>query len=198
MIVEYTVVDEFGTPRRYGYCDDSMFLDQGGINETVVPGLPPSEGHVWNGAAWLPRPSQPSARHSWVNGEWVTDWTIERARDKKNSDINHWREEANETFEYGGKQFSSDSLSWKDIAGAHGWIVATGALPPGWPGAWKAVDNSFLPITNTTEWMAFYGAAVARGSANFMRSQALKAYMNDPARTIEEVDAITWEMEIPT
>lgn len=129
---------------------------------------------------------------------WDDDRSIEELRASKNAEINHWRETANETFEHSGKTFSADPLSWKDIAGAHGWIVATGAMPPGWPGAWKAVDNTLLPIATTLEWMAFYGAAVSTGAANFARSQALKAYMNDPARTRAEIDSITWNMEIPT
>ncbi len=197
-MVDYTVIDAYGSPRRWGQCDAELLATQAEAGEAVVSTIPPSATHIWDGQQWVERPTKPEGRYAWVAGAWQAQWTIAQAREAKNAEINRWREQANETFEHGGKTFSADALSWKDISGAHGWIVATGAMPPGWPGAWKAVDNTFLAIGTVPEWLAFYGAAVATGSANFTHSQALKTYMNDPARTIAEVDAITWDMEIPT
>lgn len=97
-------------------------------------------------------------------------------------------------FPYASKVIACDQLSRSDIDGANGIISLTGVLPPGWPGAWKAMDNTYVVIPDVATWTAFYGAMVAQGTANFLHAQALKAYMNDPVRTQEQVQAIHWGM----
>lgn len=110
----------------------------------------------------------------------------------KNKEINAARLAANQgTFEHAGKLVACDPLSRSDIDAINGFVALTGSLPPGWPGGWKAADNSLLPIADVAAWTAFYGSMVAAGNAHFAHSQALKAQLA-AATTAEEVAAISW------
>lgn len=118
--------------------------------------------------------------------------TLSELKAKKNLYINASRGFANEqTFSHAGKTFSCDRLSRSDIDGVNGFVTLTGALPPGFPGAWKAVDNTYHPIANVAAWAAFYGAMVATGAAHFAHSESLKAALA-AATTAEAVAAIVW------
>jgi hypothetical protein len=118
--------------------------------------------------------------------------TLDELKAVKNTEINLARAAANtSTFDHSGKTFSCDQLSRGDIDGVNGEVALTGALPQGFPGAWKAVDNTFLPIADVVAWTAFYRAMVAQGAANFMRAQQLKTQLA-AATTSEAVAAIVW------
>lgn len=139
-------------------------------------------------------PEKPSERYQWdwTTQAWADPRTLAQAKVEKNDEINRARAAANSsTFSYGGKTISVDALSRSDIDGANGIISLTGALPGGWPGAWKAVDNTYVLIPDIATWTAFYAAMVTQGTANFAYSQQLKATLA-AATTIAEVDAITW------
>jgi hypothetical protein len=111
---------------------------------------------------------------------------------RKSAEINAARLAANRsTFTFTEKAIACDELSRGDIDAINGIVTLTGALPPGWPGAWKAVDNTYVVIGNVATWGAFYGAMVAQGMANFGKSQTLKATL-DAATTAEEVAAVVW------
>lgn len=110
----------------------------------------------------------------------------------KNDEINAARFSANfSAFPYAGKLIACDTLSRSDIDGINGYVSLNSALPPGWPGGWKATDNSILIIGDVATWKAFYGAMIAAGSANFAHAQALKAALI-AATTAEEIAAIVW------
>jgi len=110
----------------------------------------------------------------------------------RNAYINDERARANlGSFGHAGKEFACDALSRGDIDGVNGYVALTGNLPPGFPGAWKAVDNSYLPIPDVAAWTAFYGAMVAAGAAHFAHAQALKAQLV-AAATAAEIAAIVW------
>ena len=139
-----------------------------------------------------------------VDGEWVQAWEVippsaevaaqifASAKISKNNQINTWRLEASRgTFEHGGKVFACDELSRSDIDGITSFVSLYGALPPGWPGAWKTKDNSFLPVTTVAGWKSFVASMVAQGNANFAKAQNLKAQLA-AATTLAEVSAITW------
>lgn len=143
---------------------------------------------------------------SWTAGQWQLDaggqWLdlgpsrhateLAAAKAQKNSEINAARLAANQsTFAHAGKLIACDPLSRSDIDGVNGFVALTGALPPGWPGAWKAADNSLLSIPDVAAWTAFYGAMVAAGNANFGKAQALKAAL-EAASTVAEVAAVVW------
>lgn len=117
---------------------------------------------------------------------------LEAARAAKNAAINAARLAANfSTFTHAGKVFACDQLSRSDIDGTNGYVALYGALPPGWPGGWKAVDNTYVAIATVADWKAFYASMFAAGNANFAHAQALKAQLASAA-TLQEVEAIQW------
>lgn len=110
----------------------------------------------------------------------------------KNDEINAARLAANRSsFTYTGKAIACDELSRSDIDGVNGFVALTGALPLGWPGGWKAMDNSIVVIADVADWTAFYGAMVAAGNANFAHAQTLKTQLA-AASTEAAVAAIRW------
>ena len=114
------------------------------------------------------------------------------AKAAKDLEINGWRMAANfSTFTHLGKVIACDRLSRSDIDAANGEIVNRGAMPVGWPGAWKAVDNTFILIADVVAWKAFYAAMFAAGNANFARSQNLKTQLT-AATTPVQVAALAW------
>lgn len=132
--------------------------------------------------------------------EWVASYepppppALDALKAEKNAEINAARLAANfSTFAHGGKQFACDQLSRSDIDGTNGFVSLYGTLPPGWPGGWKAIDNSYAPIATVTDWKAFYASMFAAGNANFAHAQALKALLA-AAATADEVAAIHWGM----
>lgn len=113
-------------------------------------------------------------------------------RNTKDKEINAQRLAANNTyFVYMGKQIACDPLSRSDIDGANGAILLTGQLPPYWPGGWKTMDNSYVPIANKADWISFYNAMYTQGLMNFSKAQTLKAQVAT-AETIEAIRAIVW------
>lgn len=143
---------------------------------TIQVPIKPGRGYTWDGAQWqLPAPD------------------VDALKAAKSAAINAARLKANQShFTFAGKQIAVDPLSRSDIDGAHGIIVATGALPPGWPGGWKAISNEFVPIPDVPTWLAFYGAMVAQGTANFEKAQALKLQLAQ-ATTAADVESISWD-----
>lgn len=139
-----------------------------------------------------------------VAGVWTQQWTVQElpldlaaanlaaAKASKNAEINAARLAANRsTFSHAGKTFACDELSRSDIDGINGFVALNSAMPPGWPGGWKAVDNSVHPIPDVGAWKAFYAAMVAAGNANFAKAQALKATLA-AASTAAQIAAVVW------
>ncbi|MES1977317.1 MAG: DUF4376 domain-containing protein [Pseudomonadota bacterium] len=119
-------------------------------------------------------------------------YTLEQLKAAKAAEINHARLTANfTTFNHASKTFACDQLSRSDIDGTNGTITLTGDFPPGWPGGWKAVDNTYIPITTRAQWEAFYLSMCGTGAVNFAHAQTLKAAVA-AATTAEQVAAITW------
>jgi hypothetical protein len=118
------------------------------------------------------------------------DAALVSLRAQKNASINTARMRANtSTFEFDGKPIACDELSRSDIDGVAGYIALFGEFPPGWPGAWKAADNTYVPMTNIAHFRAMYAAMASAGLANFARAQSLKAELA-AAQTAEEIEAI--------
>lgn len=139
-----------------------------------------------------------------VDGAWTQQWEVTdlspqqvqanlaAAVQKKNAEINAARLAANfSTFSYGGKAIACDTLSRSDIDGTTGYVSLFGTFAPSWGGGWKAVDNSYVPITTVEEWKAFYQAMYAQGQDNFLRAQALKQQLA-AAASQDAIDAILW------
>lgn len=138
----------------------------------------------------------PSASHRLrlVGGvpAWVETAALEELKARKNEEINAARALANETtFIYEGKHIACDTLSKFDILSTNGCVALTGQFQPGWQGAWKAKDNTYVAIPDVATWTAFYLAMMNQGQGNFDHAQALKAQLAQ-AQTAEEVAAIHW------
>jgi len=132
----------------------------------------------------------------------VTEWDgplpvppgppLDDLKAEKRAEINANRLAANfSTFMHAGKVIACDQLSRSDIDGTNGFVTLYGAMPPGWPGGWKAVDNTYTPIATVADWKAFYASMFAAGAANFAKAQQLKAAL-DVAATADEIAAIAW------
>lgn len=122
----------------------------------------------------------------------VTEIPLEEARSAKNEEINATRLAVNFTsFTHAGKEIACDQLSRSDIDGTNGYVALNGVLPVGWPGGWKAVDNSYVAISTVDDWKAFYASMFAQGNANFAKAQQLKAQLEE-ATTTAQIAAIQW------
>jgi len=118
--------------------------------------------------------------------------TLAERKVLKNTEINNARLAANKgTFTHAGKVFACDDLSRGDIESTNGIVILFGALPAGWPGGWKAVDNTYTAIVDVAAWKAFYASMYAAGIANFVKAQTLKAQLA-AATTAKQVNAINW------
>lgn len=110
----------------------------------------------------------------------------------KNAEINAARLVANfKTFTHVEKVFACDQLSRSDIDGTNGYVSLYNTLPPGWPGGWKSVDNTYLPITSVDDWKSFYTSMFVTGNEHFAHAQELKLQL-EVATTAEEIQAIVW------
>jgi len=119
-------------------------------------------------------------------------YTLAGAQATKNTQLNAARLAANtSTFTIGSQAFACDDLSRSDIDGVNGYVALFAALPPSWPGYWKAVDNTQYTIATVADWKTFYAAMVSAGNTNFAKSQTLKAQVA-AATTIAQVNAIHW------
>lgn len=114
------------------------------------------------------------------------------AKAAKRAQINSWRDTANTTsFAFMGKGIACDALSARDMDKVGGYISLFGTFPPDFPGGWKTIDNSYIPMPSIADFKAMYAAMVAQGTVNFNNSQALKAAV-DAATTLAQINAITW------
>lgn len=141
---------------------------------------------------WAAQPTDTSAV-MWNDGTpiWVETASLDDLKARKNDEINAGRMSANlTTFTYAGKEIACDTLSRSDIDGTNGYVSLFGAFAPNWKGAWKAKDNSYVPIATVDDWKAFYSAMVQQGQQNFDHAQSLKASLAN-ATTPEQVAAIT-------
>lgn len=186
----------------YNYNPAAWFWIVGGdetqVYSSAKPGFVPATDAGYT--AWLEEGGLPTRIASLdelrdvLMQQYPAGWamSLDESKAAKNAEINAARAVANTgTFEHGGKTFSCDQLSRSDIDGVNGEVALTGALPQGFPGAWKAVDNTFLPIADVAAWTAFYRSMVAQGAANFAHAQQLKTQLA-AATTTEEVAAIVW------
>ena len=139
----------------------------------------------------------------WINGQTIIrDMTeeemaacepkIDELRAAKSAEINAARAVANlSTFPHEGKHFACDSLSRSDIDGVANHIALFNGFPEGFPGAWKATDNTMLPLVDVDAFRAMYASMTAQGAENFNHSQELKATLA-AASTPEAIAAIVW------
>lgn len=126
--------------------------------------------------------------------EWIETAPLEDLRAAKNAAINTWKLEANNSyFDFGGKRIAYKDADRVEIQAINNVVLLTGAMPthPDWPKAWKAIDNTWVPLPDVQAWTAFNLAIADRGTAHFKRAQELKAALA-LATTPADIDAITW------
>ena len=191
MITVYTVAT--GKIDRLVTCpDDVVELQFDPMTQAALEGHFADDAFYVKDGEPMAIPPRPSPVHIFDHAAeaWVDPRTLEQVRAAKNEAINRARLRANQShFTFAGKQIAVDPLSRGDIDGAHGAWLMSGGPPPGWPGGWKAIDNTYVPITDMATWGQFYGAMVATGTANFNHAQQLKAQLA-AAPTIAEAEAV--------
>lgn len=161
-------------------------------DEDWIEGVYPDDKFYIDGFTPVAIPEQPSAHHrfNYATKQWEDPRTLADLKATKNQAINMARAAANSSFfTFQGKRIAADPLSRSDIDAAHGSILMLQALPPGWPGGWKSMDNEIVLIPDVATWAQFYGTMVATGTANFNHSQTLKAQLA-AASTPAEVEAV--------
>lgn len=131
-----------------------------------------------------------------VGGTVVSDKSedLSTLKQRKRAEITRQRVAAdNDKFIYQSKMIKTADKDMFDLLIADArWRKGT---PANWPGGWKAIDNSYVAISTVEEWDSFFIAMYDTGVANFVRSQKLKALL-DEATTPDEVAVITWEMNL--
>lgn len=117
---------------------------------------------------------------------------LEQLRATKREAVNAWRAAANlSTFPHAGKLIACDALSRSDIDGVANNIALRGTFPDGFPGGWKATDNTMIPLADVDAFKAMYDSMTAQGTENFNHAQELKVRLA-AASTPEEIAAIEW------
>lgn len=118
--------------------------------------------------------------------------TLEETKYRALIAVNVSRMRANQgSFSYAGKEIACDALSRSDIDGVASYVALNATLPPGFPGAWKATDNSYVSIPDVVTFKALIEAMVIQGATNFAHAQALKAQIA-AATTAEQVAEVVW------
>lgn len=153
--------------------------------------MPVPEGYIVLGTRPPPSPGEGFSYHV-VTDQWIYTRSIDDLKKDKRVEINLAREKANKSsFTYLGKEISCDSLSRSDIDAVSSELALTDSFPTGWPGGWKCMDNTYVPITDKATWIAFLQAMTTQGTANFLHAQTKKAEI-EAATTIAEVEAVAW------
>lgn len=127
---------------------------------------------------------------------WSETASLEELRIAKRAEITRHRLEADaDHFVYQDKQIRTADKDMIDLFSTNGYVALFGEFDPSWPGGWKTIDNTYLPIATVDEWKLFYKAMYLTGISNFRKSQQLKARI-DAATTAEELNSITWDSEV--
>lgn len=167
--------------------------------------LTPLNNAIEQGLAWLAlelppvediaTPPEMPSEYPWGNRQPTLeelDAYLIDLRNTKDKEINAQRLAANNSFfMFKGKKIACDPLSRSDIDGTNGSILLRNALPPGWPGGWKTMDDSYVQVATLADWTEFYSAMYMQGLYNFSKAQTLKQQIAQAA-TIEAIRAIVW------
>lgn len=151
---------------------------------------------AWNQPSPTHKPTWPPGATSIV---WVETLTIDQLKVARKAKITADRIAADTdhfTFTYNdstgasvSKEIRTADKDMFDVLVADSRIKK--GFPLNWPGGWKAIDNSYVPISSVEQWDVFFIAMYDAGIANFNHSQALKNDI-DNATTAEQIDAIVW------
>ena len=122
----------------------------------------------------------------------LDDRPLESAKRMKSEEINsRWLAANQSSFLFAGKQIECDAISRGNIDGVSSEVSLTGALPIDFPGAWKTMDNAFVPIPDVATWKSFVRAMVAQGTVNYIKAQSIKQQIA-AATSLSQIDSIQW------
>ena len=141
-----------------------------------------------------PRPTK-TCKLKWVEGSrvWVETSNLMDFKAQRQAEITQAKIEANaDHFIFQGKKIAVDEAGFKEMQSICSWVGMTQTMPANWPGGWKAIGGGFVQFSTVSEWISFYGAMVQTGLSNFMKSEQLKAQIEN-ATTHAEVAAIKWD-----
>lgn len=189
----YVVYTETGRIVSVGVCSDGELGLQAQGN-FVMEGEANHLNDYVDAGVILPLPPKPTEFHqfNYTTKQWTDPRTLADLKAARRAYVNTARLTANQTyFTHEGKQIAADPLSRGDIDAINGEVNNTGGFPAGWPGAWKCLDNTWLPVTTIAQWKALYTSMVNQGTVNFAHAQDLKGQI-DAATTPEQVAAISW------
>lgn len=193
-MVDYTVIDAYGSPRRWGQCDAELLAEQASAGESVVVGVPPSPSHAWDGQQWAERPPRPSSSHTWESGAWQDTRTLESAKSEAWERVKSARAahiDAGLSTPYG--VFQTAPPERQNIVDAV--LLAQTLNAMGQPVSiqFTLTDNSVvtLGITEMVTVGLLLGQRVQEAHAI---GRTLRAEI-DAAQTIEEADAVAWPQE---
>jgi hypothetical protein len=198
---EYPITESAFRSRFPNTSFGENFTDYAAFGYAVVQ---PSTKPSYDTLIQTPREDTPTLTEGVYSESWSiqpklaaqVDVSLAQAKSAKNDYINSQRWLANQTtFTHGGKSFQCDALSRGDIDWVNGYVATHEALPPGFPGAWKATDNTYYSLPDVAAWNAFYLSIGVVGAANFAHAQSLKAQLalvTDPATAQAHLDAIVW------
>lgn len=145
-----------------------------------------------NNILFIPDPADNPSGNPINDVPLTTNQQLIKYRLLKIEEINNARLKANETsFKHRGKLIACDKLSKDDITATNNEISNLGRLPAYWPGGWKTIDNSYIVISNLTQWHEFHSAMYNQGIMNFAKSQWLKARLLTIS-TVDEIKAVSW------
>lgn len=131
---------------------------------------------------------------TWDGRDVVWEVDLGKLKEARNAQINAWKLEANSSyFEFKGKKFAYREADRIEIQAINNVVLLTGAMPsnPDWPAAWKADDNTWLPLPDVAAWTEFNLAIAVRGTTHFKYAQQLKLQLSN-ATSPEEVEAVRW------
>lgn len=188
MIIKYVAIDV-----ATGRVDSTYEADES--NPPIIDGFDIVQASADFGKGWPVAPTPTSVLYM-LNGalQWVETATLDQLKQSKRQEITNCRIAAdNDHFVYQDKMIRTADKDMFDLLVADARInkCTGGQMPPNWPGGWKAMDNTYLPISTPDAWNAFFIAAYDAGIANFTKSQSLKQQL-DAAQTPADVAAIHW------
>lgn len=93
------------------------------------------------------------------------------------------------SFTFRGKEIRADLASLVQISAISQHLDLNNSFPVGWPGGWKAIDNTFVTLTTREDWAEFIAAMVTQGTVNFAKAQTLKSAIL-AATTLEELEQL--------
>lgn len=193
--MKYTIyAPSTGQIQRVVSCDPSQIDAQLGGSLVAIEGDFADDLFYIADGVPVSMPTSPSSVHTfnWQTKQWEDLRTLQDLKLARRTYVNTERLKANQTsFTHLGKAIEADQLSRGDIDAINGEVNNTGDFPADWPGAWKCLDNTWIPIVTVAEWRALYTSMVNQGTVNFAKAQALKAQI-EAATTAQEVAAIAW------